>query len=259
MALSLLVLSSVALACACGPTPHEAAGPQKHDEDHAHAHHGHAGHAQAGHAHAGHGHAAGGEGHGPLVHRFDDAAAWAKEFDDPARDAWQKPAEVVALLQLTAGMKVADIGAGTGYFEPHLARAVGPGGRVLALDVEDSMVRYMEARMAREGLSNVAVAKVPFDDPKLSAGSVDRILIVDTWHHIAGREAYSAKMREALAPGGFVAVVDFTLEAKYGPPREHRLAPEQVKKELEAGGFKAEIAAETLPEQYVVIGRKAAP
>jgi predicted methyltransferase len=250
VAVTPLVLSSAA----CGPAPHEAAGPHKHDEGHAHAHH-----ARTEHEHAGHKHGSHGEGHGPLVHRFDDAAAWAKEFDDPARDAWQKPAEVVALLKLTAGMKVADIGAGTGYFEPHLARAVGPSGRVHALDVEESMVRYMEARMAREGLPNVAVAKVPFDDPKLGASSVDRILVLDTWHHIPGREAYSAKMREALAPGGFVVVVDYTLDAERGPPKEHRITPEQVKKELEGGGLKAEIAAETLPDHYVVIGRKAAP
>jgi predicted methyltransferase len=243
--LSLLASSSAG----CGPTPHEAAAPSGEGHEHAH----------AGHAHAGHGHDHGEEGHGPLVHRFDDAATWAKKFDDPARDAWQKPAEVTALLQITAGMKVADIGAGTGYFEPHLARAVGPGGQVLALDVEDTMVRYMEARMAREGLSNVKAVKVPFDDPGLKPGSVDRILIVDTWHHIPGREAYSAKLNEALTPGGLVAIVDYTMEAEQGPPKEHRIAKEQAKKELEAGGLLAEIAAETLPDHYVVIGRKRAP
>ena len=194
-------------------------------------------------------------GHGPLVHRFKGAEEWAKQFDDPARDAWQKPAEVVALLKLAPGMTVADVGAGTGYFEAALSRAVGPKGRVLALDIEDDMVAYLRARAAREGLANVAPAKVAPDDPMLPAGGVDRVLIVDTWHHIDAREAYAAKLRAALAPGGFVAVVDFTLEAQQGPPPQHRVAPEQVEKELRAGGLVPEIAVESLPDQYVVIGR----
>src|SRR5579859_1655667 len=66
----------------------------------------------------------------PLVHRFTDPEQWSKRFDDPARDAWQKPADVVGLMRIAPGMTVADIGAGTGYFEPYLSRAVGPNGVV---------------------------------------------------------------------------------------------------------------------------------
>lgn len=240
-----LVGSTGALALslmACGPT---AATPQ-----HAHSPDEH------GPKHGPHGH--GEHGHGPLVHNFDDPERWAKEFDKPEREAWQKPDEVVALLRLAAGMKVADIGAGTGYFEARLSRAVGPTGGVLAVDVEDGMVKYLDERAKREGLTNVTAVKAEYDDPKLAAASVDRILIVDTWHHIAGREAYSTKLREALKPGGFVAIVDFTLEATHGPPKEHRLTPDQVKKELESAGLTGEIAAETLPDQYVVLAHKPA-
>ncbi len=196
------------------------------------------------------------QGHGPLVHRFQEASDWAKEFDAPERIAWQKPEEVVTLLQLTTGMKVADIGAGTGYFEPYLAKAVGPAGQVLALDIEDSMVKYIDARMQHDKITNVTAIKVALDDPKLAPASVDRILFVDTWHHVAGREAYAKKLSDALVPGGFVAIVDFTMEAPHGPPAMHRVTPEAVQKELESAGLKAEIAAETLPEQYVVIGKK---
>lgn len=195
-------------------------------------------------------------GHDPLVHRFERAEDWTKSFDDPARDAWQKPAEVVQLLALSPGMIVADVGAGTGYFEAHLSRAVGPTGSVLALDLEPDMVRYMKERAAREGLANVSPRVVAGDDPGLSPSSVDRVLIVDTWHHIPERGAYVAKLASGLRPGGFVAIVDFTLEAEHGPPKEHRLAPERVMEELRSGGLKPEIATETLPEQYVVIGRK---
>src|SRR5690348_4715148 len=79
----------------------------------------------------------------PYAHRFEHAEAWSKEFDDPARDAWQKPDRVVAAMQIMFGMVVADVGAGTGYFEPHLSRAVGAAGKVLALDVEPDMVRHL--------------------------------------------------------------------------------------------------------------------
>jgi SAM-dependent methyltransferase len=194
--------------------------------------------------------------HGPLVHRFEHAEQWAKQFDDPARDGWQKPAEVVALLQIAPGATVADLGAGTGYFEPHLSRAVGERGHVLALDIEPDMVRYLRERGAREGWTNVEARVVPGDDPALPAGETDRILVVDTWHHVPAREAYAKKLFDALAPGGYVLVVDFTREASHGPPPAHRLAPEQVVRELEAGGLHAAIVPEDLPEQYAVAGRR---
>ena len=197
-------------------------------------------------------------GHDPLVHRFQNAADWAKDFDSPERAAWQKPDEVVKLLQLTPGMKVADIGAGTGYFESRLSAAVGPNGQVLALDIEQSMVDYITQRMTNEKIANVKATQIPGDDPKLAAASVDRILIVDTWHHIPDRAPYVKKLAEGLVPGGFVAIVDFTMEAQHGPPAKHRVLAEDVKKELEAAGLRGEIAAETLPEQYVVLGWKAA-
>jgi ubiquinone/menaquinone biosynthesis C-methylase UbiE len=195
--------------------------------------------------------------HGPLVHRFQNAEQWAKEFDDPARDAWQKPAEVIAALRLSPGMTVVDLGAGTGYFLPHLSRAVGPKGKVIALDIEPDMVRYMKERAAREGLANVEARVVGTEDPALPAGSVDRLLIVDTWHHIDGRPAYAKKLAAALAPGGAVYVVDFTAEAHRGPPKEHRLAPAQVAAELAQGGLATKIVPSSLPDQYVVEGVRA--
>jgi predicted methyltransferase len=193
---------------------------------------------------------------GSLVHRFEHAEQWAREFDDPARDAWQRPAEIIAAMQIDANMVVADIGAGTGYFEPWLSRAVGSKGTVLALDVEPDMVRYLGERAQREHLDNVRPVLVPADDPRLPPGGVDRILIVDTWHHIASRDAYAAKLREALKNGGRVFVVDFKLDAKHGPPAHHRLSPDRVAGELTSGGLSAEVSQTSLPEQYVVMGTR---
>jgi ubiquinone/menaquinone biosynthesis C-methylase UbiE len=194
--------------------------------------------------------------HEPMVHRFENADQWAKEFDDPSRDAWQRPQAVVETMEIRPGMTVADIGAGTGYFEPWLSRAVAESGTVLALDIEPDMIRYLKERAAREHLANVRPGLVPMDDPKLPAGGVDRILIVDTWHHIADREAYAGKLRAGLKAGAKAFVVDFKLDAKHGPPPHHRLAPEQVVRELAAGGLSAQIAATTLPEQYIVVGAR---
>lgn len=189
--------------------------------------------------------------HGPLVHRFENAEKWAREFDDPKRDEWQHPKEVIAAMGITSGMTVADVGAGTGYFEPWLSRAVGENGTVLALDVEADMVRYLGERAVREKLSNVRASQVALDDPKLPPAGVDRVLIVDTWHHIADRAPYAAKLRSGLKPGGKVFVVDFTLEAKHGPPPHHRVGAKQVLRELAAAGLTANVVA-SLPEQYIV-------
>lgn len=199
----------------------------------------------------------GGHHGGPLVHRFDDPARWAKEFDDPARDAWQKPAELMKVMQVQPGMTVVDLGAGTGYLLPHLCRAVGPKGKVLALDIEASMVRYMEERIGREKLACANAKKVALDDPQLNEASVDRVVILDTWHHVADRVAYAKKLLRSLAIGGAIYIVDFTKDSPHGPPKHHRLTPQQVVELTQAGLF-AEAVSSTLPDQYVIVGRRPA-
>jgi len=190
-----------------------------------------------------------------MVHRFEDAEAWAKVFDDPARDAWQHPDEVVAALGLAPTMTVADVGAGTGYFTVRLARAV-PGGQVIATDIEPDMVRYLTERAQREHLGNVRAVQATGDDPRLDPGSVDRILVVDVWHHIADRARYAKGLAAALRPGGQVAIVDFTQEATHGPPRPHRLAPEVIVADLQSAGLEASLSATRLPDQFIVIGTR---
>lgn len=206
----------------------------------------------------GHGHAHGAvPARGAFHHRFEDAAAWSKVFDDPARDAWQKPELVVKALAIAPGMVVADVGAGTGYFEPYLARAVGPAGRVLAVDVEPDMVRWLGERAARENLTVVTARLAAPDDPGLETGSVDRVLVVDTWHHLGDRRAYAAKLARALRPRGLVAVVDFTLTSPEGPPAHARVAADAVAAELVAAGLRARTLPVDLPNQYVVVGERA--
>jgi len=183
---------------------------------------------------------------------FSEVERFAKHFDDPTRDAWQRPAEVIRLLEIVPGQKVVDLGAGTGYFVPHLAKAVGAQGSVLALDVEPNMVRYMKERVAKAGLHNVHPQQVTPDEPSLPDASIDRILIVNTWHHIDQRPGYASKLKRALRDNGTLTIVDFTKESDEGPPAAHRLTPEQVMQELTLGGLHPRIVVEQLPKQYVV-------
>jgi predicted methyltransferase len=180
-------------------------------------------------------------------------------LDDPDREALQKPDEVVRLLQPSPGMVVADVGAGTGYFESRLSRAVGPGGQVWAVEIDPSLVEQMRSRFAREGLSNVEARLAQPDDPGLPEQSVDRILLVDTWHHVRNRGPLAEKLRRALKPGGRLLLVDYTLEAPVGPPAHMRLAPETVIQELEAAGFTPRLEVESLPNQYVISAGQHSP
>jgi len=197
-------------------------------------------------------------GHG-MTHDFSDVDKWVAAFDDPERAAWQKPEHVIALMGFEPGMTAADLGAGTGYFLPFLSKAVGPGGKVLGLDIEPNLVEHMNKRASKEGLSNTEAGLVQPDDPGLGAGSVDRVLIVDTWHHLPDRVAYAKKIAAALTASGRLYIVDFTLESERGPSPKHKLTPDAVIAELEAGGLAARVVDEELPEQYVVEGRLTAP
>lgn len=218
------------------PQPSASAASQVHDDD---------AHSQQGAPHQHH--------HPQGFHMdFSDVQRFARHFDDPARDAWQKPAEVISLMHLQPGQAVADVGAGTGYFLGYLSRAVGSGGHVLGLDVEPAMVEYMTQRAQQEHWANVEAKTVPYDDPQLPSGQIDRVLIVNTWHHIDARAAYAHKLALSLKPAGAVFIIDFTRESDVGPPPEHRLSPQQVVEELEAGGLAAAILSEDLPKQYVV-------
>jgi len=186
------------------------------------------------------------------MHRsFDDAAKWSKVFDDPARDAWQKPAEVIRALQLRPQDAVADIGSGTGYFAVRLARAL-PQGSVYGADVEPDMVRYLNERAGRERLANLRSVLAAGDRPNLPA-PVDLVLVVDTYHHIARRSLYFTKLKESLRPGGRVAIIDFTLESPVGPPAQHRIPPAQVISEMERAGYRLDERHEFLPNQYFLV------
>jgi predicted methyltransferase len=188
------------------------------------------------------------------THRFDDVAYWAKVFDDPQRDAWQKPAELVAALQLPAGGTVVDLGAGTGYFERYLARAVGPDGSVLAVEVEPRLVVYLRDRAEREQLANVTPVLASFDNPRLPRAGADLILVADTYHHLDHRRRYLPLLARGLRPAGRIAVVDWKPgQLPEGPEPAHKLAPERVIAEMKGAGFALVAQPDVLPYHYVLI------
>jgi predicted methyltransferase len=188
-------------------------------------------------------------------HSFGDAEKWAKVFDDPERDAWQKPHEVIQALTLKPDAIVADIGAGTGYFSVRFARML-PQGRVYGVDTEPAMVKHLAERAKREGLNNViAVAGKP-RDPRLPERA-DLIVFVDVYHHVEDRERYFRDLQKALKPGGRVAVIDFKMDSPAGPPKWARIEPERVKAELLRAGYTLAQEHGFLPNQYFLVFRPA--
>ena len=184
-------------------------------------------------------------------HQFGDADKWAAVFDDPKRDSWQKPHEVIQALALKPDAIVADIGAGTGYFSVRFAHMV-PKGKVYAADVEPDMVRHLAARAKREHLANLIAVQAAPEDAKLPE-RVDLALLVDTYHHIEDRMAYFSRLKASLAPQGRIAIIDFTMDSEIGPPPRARIEPEQVKRELARAGLKLADEHLFLPNQYFLV------
>jgi SAM-dependent methyltransferase len=184
-------------------------------------------------------------------HPFGNAEKWAKIFDDPERDAWQKPAEVIRALALAPDAAVADIGSGTGYFAVRFARAL-PQGRVYGVDVSPDMVGYLAARAKREGLTNITAVQAAENDPRIPA-AVDLVILVNTFHHVPERERYFRSLAKALKPGGRLAIIDFTLDSPHGPPRRARVPADSVKRELAAAGYRLVQEHGILPHQHFLV------
>jgi cyclopropane fatty-acyl-phospholipid synthase-like methyltransferase len=201
--------------------------------------------------HASPGHQMNGQPDEAFHHRFEDAEKWAKEFDNPERDAWQKPEEILDALRLQRTSLVADIGAGTGYFSVRIARRI-PEGKIFAADIEPDMVRYLAERARHEHLTNLVPVQASADAANLPE-PVDVALVVDTYHHIGNRTQYFAKLKSSLRPAGRLVIVDFKADSPIGPPAQHRISPDRVTQELKAAGYALVDTLQSLPRQYCLI------
>ncbi len=182
------------------------------------------------------------------------------------RDAWQRVPDVISALALEPGSRVADIGAGSGYFVPHLAEAVGPGGRVFAVEINEWALGQLQSLIEDEGLGNVEVVRGEVDDPHLPAGSLSAALMVDAYHEMTEHRAMLDGTYAALEPGGRLVILDL---APYdaSTPRDHQMeghgiGMDLVARDLEEAGFEV---LEQQPEftesgrgrrQWMLVGRR---
>jgi arsenite methyltransferase len=189
------------------------------------------------------------------MHRLhNDPKAYMKALEDPKRDAYQKPHEVLKALNLKPGETIADIGAGTGYFTFRLAHHVGDKGKVYAVDVSADMIRHINRRIRETKSANVVSILADLDDPLLPESSVNRFFICDVWHHVENQTQYLALMKKMLKPGGEIVMIDFhKKELPFGPPLQMKIAREDLIKQMEANGFRLGKEHRFLPHQYFLI------
>ncbi len=187
---------------------------------------------------------AAGLGQVPHQHHPPSSAEYAKVLEDPSRDAWQKPHEVVTTLGLKPTDVVADIGAGTGYFARRFANHVA---KVYAVDIDKDLLVIVQ----RNAPANLITVLATPDDPRLPDQSVDLIFFCEVLHHIANRAEYYPKIAKALKPGGRVVVIDFyKKDLPVGPPPSMKLSDEEVITEFRNVGFTLAKRLNFLPYQY---------
>lgn len=175
-------------------------------------------------------------------------------LEDPGRDAWQKPDEIVDALKIEKGQIVADIGAGSGYLTVKLSERVGAPGTVYAVDVQQEMINYISKRLDDKGFNNVVLVLGDMDDPKLSAGSLDIAILLSTYHEIEKPVDFMKKVKLALKPQGRLAILEFCDESPIGPPLPIRLPEDIVVNELKQAGFTlSERHTFLFPYQYFLI------
>ena len=185
-------------------------------------------------------------------HRFDDAEKWAKIFEKPKRNEWQKPDELINSLEISADAVIADIGSATGYFPVRFSR-VATEGMVYGVDIEQTLVDYLNNRAKKENISNLVSILGEPNDPKIPEKS-DLVFICNTYHHIEERDKYFKNMKQYMHPSGRLVIVDFKIgDLPVGPPDEHKLTPETVIKELERVGYRQTSHDLELPYQYVLV------
>jgi SAM-dependent methyltransferase len=188
-----------------------------------------------------------------------DVEYWRRVFESEQREIYRHRHDILAALNLRPGMRVADVGAGTGFFSLMFARAVGDGGRVYAVDISPEFISAIQDRAAAEGLGNLTGVVNSQASVPLPPDSVDLVFISDTYHHFEDPRAMLDGIRAALVPGGEVVVVDFRrVEGQSGPwvMGHVRAGAEVVISELEAEGFRFEERLDFMRSQYFLRFRK---
>lgn len=186
------------------------------------------------------------------LHR--DSRAYIGMLDDPKRDAYQKPHEVLTALAIEPGEVIADIGAGSGYFTFRLAHRVSDKGRVYAVDISPDMIRHLNRRIRELKAMNVTAILADADDPLLADASIDRFFFSDSLHHIENQSKYLSLIKKMLKPGGEIIMIDFhKKELPVGPPMQMKIAREDLIRQMESNGFRLTKEHTFLPYQYFLV------
>ncbi len=163
------------------------------------------------------------------------------EAQADSRDDWQRVPDILGALAIAEGSRVADVGAGSGYFTEHLARAVGVGGRVFAVDISERALSQLRERVHDAGLTNVEVIRGEVDDPRLPVGSLDAVLVVNAYHMMTERASMLSGMFIALRPGGRLVIVDKDMKVSTHdsahPTPTNELSIDLAERDLLGAGF----------------------
>ena len=160
---------------------------------------------------------------------------------------------MIGSLDIQRGDRVADLGAGGGYFTPRLAEAVGPSGRVYAVDVDEDMLEHVIKRTAEEGHSNVEAVLAAYHDPLLPESGVDLIFTSNTYHHLENRTTYFDQAKRYLRPGGRVAIIEHKRSGWFQKLFPHYTRAEVIRSEMQAAGYRLEHEYDFLERQSFLV------
>lgn len=181
-------------------------------------------------------------------------------YEGFGRDEWQQPDRVIEVLAIEPGSKIADLGAGSGYFTFDLAAATGPDGAVYAVDVDPDMIELLDQKVAETGTKNVRTLLAEPDDPGLPDGEIDLVFTSNTYHHIENQPAYFARLATDLAPGGRIAILDLRPDAGWFPRWfGHATDAAQIRDEMRRAGYELEDEQDFVERQSFLIFVRPSP
>lgn len=175
-----------------------------------------------------------------------------QHMNDPSRDTWQKPKEVIEKLAIAPGSRVADVGAGGGYFTWYLAGAVGSQGTVYAVDIDETALSIIKNEMHARGITNVVPIHAEPGDAKLPE-LVELVFPCDTYHHMNDRIAYFRSLTRYLKPDGRVAILDFHPHGFFSGLLGHGTQKEVVRREMESAGYRLTSDSDVIVSQHFQI------
>jgi ubiquinone/menaquinone biosynthesis C-methylase UbiE len=179
-------------------------------------------------------------------------------LDREEREREEQPDKAISVLNLKPGMYLGDVGAGTGFYSIRLAKWVAPQGVVYANDIQPGMLEKLRVNAMAQNVTNIVTVVGTESDPKLPAGKLDLVLLVDVYHEFSRPQRMLDRIRDSLKPDGKLVLLEFKKEDPTVPIRpEHKMSVDEVKAEVIPEGYQFEKVVDTLPWQHIIFFRKA--